>query len=122
MHAETPEGRNSSSPLEQIPLLKCDFRACLTQQKSEIKHATNNFVLDESLVVCLADNNIHRIGVSQIVEMEMLKSFFLEVHWVVSISLLSCAFVKDLSSVSVKYCPFPFSFSKRCRKSLSQSV
>lgn len=72
VHTETPEGWDCGCSEEQVPLFECDLRAGLAQQEPKVKDTANNSVLNVSLIVRSTNNDIHGVGVSQVVEMEVL--------------------------------------------------
>lgn len=58
------------------------------------------------LAIALRFDDVHRIGVSEIVNVEEVVSLSHEVERIIAVSLQPLSSIDNLSSVSIEYCPF----------------
>ena len=82
------------------------LRWLLSQKESEVNDTPNYFVHKIVLVVVCWFDDIHRIGISEVADMEVSINLSLEIDRIVPISLISLAIVNNLTSISIKDSPF----------------
>ncbi len=122
METETPERRQFGLAWVKIEFFDCRFRALFTQEEPEVKNSTDDLVCDGSLGGISRFDDIHGVGVPQIVDMEKVVPFSEEIERIVSISLKSWALIDRHCSISIENGPLTVFLSESLLEAFSKPI